>query len=111
LTAASAGDVDAAEAFYRRAITLAGSTATLHRNLADYLRLSRRLDEAMIHYAKALRIDPQLHHAAYALAEISTECGRLSDAVDHWQHAWIARSHSTAQRPRPDSGAKWNEAR
>ncbi|MFM0046840.1 tetratricopeptide repeat protein [Paraburkholderia sediminicola] len=49
LLAAMQGDRTAAEAFYYRALTLAGSTASLHRNLADCLKLSGRLAEARTH--------------------------------------------------------------
>jgi tetratricopeptide (TPR) repeat protein len=81
-----------AEALYRQAINLAGSTATLHRNLADCLRQSRRLAEARAHYEKAIVIDPQLHHALRALARISKELGATDDAAQYWLRAWALDS-------------------
>lgn len=84
LIAALQGEHHRAEAFYRRAISIAGSTATLHRNLADCLRLSGRLLEAKIQYRKAVEIEPRLHHAIRAIARISTELGDIDDAADFW---------------------------
>jgi len=92
ILAAGGGDRVGAEAFYHRALGLAGSTATLHRNLADCLRLSSRFAEARLHYIKALELDPGLHHAVRALARISTELGQFADAADYWLQAWALDS-------------------
>ncbi|MFL9865375.1 tetratricopeptide repeat protein [Paraburkholderia fungorum] len=89
LLAALKGDHASAEASYRRAISLAGSTASVHRNLADCLRLSNRLDEAMIHYEKSIEIDSGVHHAARALARICTALGKIDAAADYWLRAWM----------------------
>ncbi|MFM0339534.1 tetratricopeptide repeat protein [Paraburkholderia fungorum] len=88
LLAASKTDYAAAETFYRRAICMAGSTASLHRNLADCLRLSGRLFEAVTHYEKSIEIEPGLHHAVRALARINTALGRIGDAANYWLRAW-----------------------
>ncbi|MGA7776579.1 MAG: tetratricopeptide repeat-containing glycosyltransferase family protein [Paraburkholderia sp.] len=88
LIAASRHEYVCAEAFYCRAIDIAGSTATLHRNLADCLRLSGRLVEAMVQYKRAVEIEPELHHAVRALAAISSELGRGEDAARYWIRAW-----------------------
>ncbi len=77
-----------AEAFYRRAIDLAGNTATLHRNLADCLRQLGRPVEAKVQFEKALAIEPDLHHAIRAIARISAELGEIDDAADYWMRAW-----------------------
>jgi tetratricopeptide (TPR) repeat protein len=92
LLAALQGERVAAEAFYLRALNLTGGTASLHRNLADCLRLSGRLAEAREHYAEALKLDPALRHAVCALARISLELGQMSDAADLWLHAWTLDS-------------------
>ncbi|MFP3566700.1 tetratricopeptide repeat protein [Paraburkholderia sp. SIMBA_030] len=88
LLAALKHDDAAAEAHYRRAIALAGNTASLHRNLADCLRRSGRLREAMAHYKQSVEIDPALHHAVRAMARISTQLGAIDDAADYWLRAW-----------------------
>ncbi|HYS65048.1 MAG TPA: tetratricopeptide repeat-containing glycosyltransferase family protein [Paraburkholderia sp.] len=92
LIAALGGERIAAEAFYHRALSLSGGTASLHRNLADCLKLSARLVEARAHYLKALEFEPSLHHAVRALARISTELEEYANAADHWQRAWTLDS-------------------
>jgi tetratricopeptide (TPR) repeat protein len=94
LLAALQGDTVCADAFYRRAIALGGSTASLHRNLADSLRLSGRFSEAITHYKESLEIDPALHHAIRALARISAQIGHIDDAADYWLRAWTLDASS-----------------
>jgi tetratricopeptide (TPR) repeat protein len=81
-----------AEAYYHRAIGLAGNTASLHRNLADCLRLVGRLQEAKEHYSSAIELEPELHHAKRAIAKISDELGDTDDAADFWELAWALDS-------------------
>ncbi|MFP3566793.1 tetratricopeptide repeat protein [Paraburkholderia sp. SIMBA_030] len=88
LLAALANDGAEAEAYYRRALNVAGSTASLHRNLADSLWQLGRLAEAKEHYAQAIAIQPDLHHAICAVARISTELSETEDAADYWLRAW-----------------------
>lgn len=88
LLAALANDGAQAEAYYRRALYLGGSAASLHRNLGDCLRQSGRLAEAKEQYQLAISIEPGLHHAIRAVARISTELGESDDAADHWLRAW-----------------------
>lgn len=95
LVAAFAGALEAAEAFYRRALKLGGQTVTIHRNLGDCLRLSKRLDEAMLQYAKAVEIDPGLHHAWRALAQISNELGHRDKSMEFWMRAWVLHPAAT----------------
>lgn len=88
LIAAMCGRYTSAEAFYHRAISIAGSSATLHRNLGDCLLQTKRLKEAKEHYIKAIEIEPRLHHAIRALARISDTLGDTTDAADYWMRAW-----------------------
>jgi tetratricopeptide (TPR) repeat protein len=97
ILASAGGDRVAAEAFYHRALGLAGSTASLHRNLADCLRSSSRFSEARLHYSKALELDPDLHHAVRCLARISTELGQFTDAADYWLRAWALDSTRSSE--------------
>lgn len=88
LLAALAGEHVVAEALYHRAIALAGGTATLHRNLADVLKLAGRPDEACFHYRKALERDPKLHHAARRLADLNLQASRHAEAAQWLRQAW-----------------------
>lgn len=92
LIAAVCGRYTSAEAFYHRAIGIAGSSGTLHRNLGDCLLQTKRLKEAKEHYVKAIEIEPRLHHAIRALARISDQLGDITDAADYWMRAWIMDS-------------------
>ncbi len=88
LVAALAGECSVAEASYQRAFACGGASASLHRNLADVLKLMGRVCEARTHYLEALELDPILHHAVRQLAVIDTEAGRWEDAAPYWRDAW-----------------------
>lgn len=94
LIAAMMGEYTRSEALYHRALQLSGSTATLHRNLGDCLRLLGRVVEAKAQYKAALSIEPNLHHAARAIARISVELGDIDDAARYWALAWSLDSSS-----------------
>ncbi|MFM0502807.1 tetratricopeptide repeat protein [Paraburkholderia caffeinilytica] len=89
LLAAWRRDHASAETFYRHAISLSGNTASLHRNLADSLRLAGHLSEAITHYEKSIEIEPELHHAVRMLARINTQLGKVDDAANYWLRAWM----------------------
>lgn len=89
LLAAMANEHVAAEAFYHRAMALGGGTASLHRNLADVLKLAKRRAEARTHYEKALDYEPSLHHALRCLARLSLEDEHLEAAA-----AYLRRAHA-----------------
>ncbi|CAB3659815.1 hypothetical protein LMG22037_01403 [Paraburkholderia phenoliruptrix] len=97
LLAALSGERIAAEAYYYRALSISGGSASLHRNLADCLRLSGRLDEARRHYLNALGFEPALHHAVRALAQIGTEQARHAEAADFWLRAWALDTSNIAE--------------
>jgi tetratricopeptide (TPR) repeat protein len=88
LVAAAQGDLANAERLYRNALALTPSTASLHRNLADCLRLCGKLHEALLHYKLCIEIEPALHHAIRAMAQIHAQLGNVDDAADHWLRAW-----------------------
>ncbi|MFL9918783.1 hypothetical protein PQR75_26060 [Paraburkholderia fungorum] len=94
LIAAMKGELVQAETYYHRAMAIGGSTATLHRNLADCLRQSDRLHEAKAHYGKALEMEPELHHAIRAIGRISAELAETDDAANYLLRAWMLRPAS-----------------
>ncbi|WP_322033470.1 hypothetical protein [Paraburkholderia sp. J76] len=87
LLAAMANEHVAAEAFYHRAMALGGGTASLHRNLADVLKLAKRRAQARLHYEKALDHDPALHHALARLARLSLEDDQPEAAAAYLRRA------------------------
>ncbi|WOD18897.1 glycosyltransferase family 9 protein [Paraburkholderia kirstenboschensis] len=96
LLAVLRGDRIAAEAFYHRALNISGGSASVHRNLADCLKLSARFTEARQHYQTALHFEPALHHAVRALAQICTEQEQHADAANYWLRAWALDSANIA---------------
>ncbi|MGA7776578.1 MAG: tetratricopeptide repeat-containing glycosyltransferase family protein [Paraburkholderia sp.] len=94
LVAAASGELVRAEAFYHRALTLSGSTATLHRNLADCLQLWGRLADAKTEYKRAAAIEVDLHHAIREVARISTKLGEWDAAADYWRRAWALNPYA-----------------
>jgi tetratricopeptide (TPR) repeat protein len=96
LLAALAKEHAVAEALYHRAIGLGGGTPSLHRNLADVLKVAGRRAEARTHYEKALEYDPALHHAVRSLAALSLEDERLEEAASYLRRACALGTHSLA---------------
>ncbi|WCM22136.1 tetratricopeptide repeat protein [Paraburkholderia bryophila] len=94
LIAAMQGDHGRAEACYQRALSLSGSTASLHRNLADCLQQRGRLAAAKAQYKLAIELEPDLHQAFRCLARISTQLGEADEAADYWLRAWTIASSS-----------------
>ncbi|RFU48357.1 tetratricopeptide repeat protein [Paraburkholderia sp. DHOC27] len=88
LIAASRGAYGRAEICYQRAIRIAGGTVTLHRNLGDCLLLSGRSLEAREQYLRVIALEPQLHHANRALAQICEQFGDNVGSANYWDHAW-----------------------
>ncbi|RFU48903.1 tetratricopeptide repeat-containing glycosyltransferase family protein [Paraburkholderia sp. DHOC27] len=88
LLAALQRDLPRAHTCYLHALGITGSTASLHRNLADSLRLAGKLEAALFHYSRALDIEPGLHHALRAAAQISGEMEYVDHAAGYWLRAW-----------------------
>ncbi|MFL9999144.1 tetratricopeptide repeat protein [Paraburkholderia sediminicola] len=88
LLAAFLGNYEAAETHYCRALGLSGGSATLHRNLADCLRLSGKVSAAVTHYEKSIEIEPGLHHSIRTLAKMSVNAGLMDAAAKYWLRAW-----------------------
>lgn len=83
-----AGEMDAAEALYLRAVQRSPPPPQAHRNLGDLAY--RRGDEAgaRAHYERALRLDASLGDDTYSkLGEIAYKDGNIEEAGDLWRHA------------------------
>nr|WKF61648.1 Photosystem I assembly protein Ycf3 [Paraburkholderia busanensis] len=111
LVAALQNDHATAALYYRRALHAGGDTASLHRNLADSLRIAGKLADALGHYRRALEIEPRLthahhpnhahhahhaHHSLRAAARLCTQLGLHDEAAGYWLRAWALDS-SAAQ--------------
>lgn len=100
--AADAGKVDEAIAFYKRAMTLDPSSATIPAELAELYSGENRSTDAQAAAEEALKIDPANKHAHRVLGQVfadmasnaqDTRAGRTSQqenvlkAVDHFEKA------------------------
>ncbi len=54
---------------------------------AQDLQLSRRLEEAVVHYEKAVQLDPEFARAYAGLALTEDYLGRSESAAKHWERA------------------------
>lgn len=76
-----AGRYDAAEAIYRQLLGRFPLDAELYNALATVLDRQERYREAILHYHKALALDPGLHVAIYNLANTLRRTGDESGAL------------------------------
>jgi tetratricopeptide (TPR) repeat protein len=92
LTWARCGVFHDKETLYKATLIRNPGCWMAENNLAIYLKESGRLPEAIVHYEKALQLDPErpdiiLNNLGIALAD----AGRLADAVDHYREALKVR--------------------
>jgi len=74
------GQVDAAEASYKRATALKPRHLRAHLNLANLLAGSNRLPQAETAFRRVLTIDPQCPEALIGLGEVLTRLNRMEEA-------------------------------
>ncbi len=58
-----------------------------HNNLGVALKIQGRMPEAIAHYERALRLNPDYANAHYNLGVALARLGRLPEAVKHWEDA------------------------
>lgn len=64
---------------------------------AQDLQLDRKLEEAVVHYEKALQLDPEFARAYAGLALTEQYLGRAEDATQHWQEV-LSRLNTLTER-------------
>ena len=79
--AEDAGDTEAAERLYRRAMTIDPRDPAAAFNLANLLRASGRAIEAEAIYRKAVEREPAFAEAWYNLADVLDDQGRTVDGI------------------------------
>jgi Tfp pilus assembly protein PilF len=104
---------------WRNSITLFEHTVQVtsnnylaHNNLGAAMFEQGKLDEAILHYARALEIKPNYWSAHNNLALVLAEQGKLKEAFDHYQEAFRIKPHDAgihnnfgtflAQQGKPD---------
>ena len=95
-----AGEWEAAEAQFRRAVEADGTSALAHSKLGVALVHQRRLEDAGQAFSRAVAIDPKYAPAWSNLGNIYRETGRTDQALDAYQRAiaadpdyWIAHQN------------------
>jgi tetratricopeptide (TPR) repeat protein len=95
-----AGDWEAAEAAFRRAIESDTSSHVAYSKLGVALARQRRLGEAEQAFAKAVSLNPRYAPAWSNLGNVYRETGRLQQALEAYQRAiaadpdyWIAHQN------------------
>ena len=84
------GEAAEAEPLLRKSIELLGTVPDFHNNLGLLLRDTRRTEEAIACFRKALAVDPRWFQAYSNLGLALEDAGRFDEAVDAYREA-IAR--------------------
>jgi tetratricopeptide (TPR) repeat protein len=79
---------------FEHTLSVTSNNYSMYHNLANVLRETGKVDEAIAHYSKALEINPNHARAHNNLGIALTQKGRLDDAIYH---------HSQAIKINPDS--------
>src|SRR2546425_4404128 len=99
------GDYDAALTSYRLALRDHPNDARILQNMAIAFTKTRRIDEAIRHYRRALELDRELAGAHYGLAFLLLKRGDLSgDQVGVDVVGFAARAHAHGRDHRDESG-------
>ena len=96
------GDYEAALTSYRLALRDHPNDARILQNMAIAFTKTRRLDEAIRHYRRALELDPDLAGAHYGLAFLLLRRGDPDGAERHLKSF-------LAQPPRGPDAQRWIE--
>ncbi len=93
------GDRLAAVDMIRRAIVQQPTIASYHNNLANALKDTGRLDEAILSYRRAIELDPHDALPFANLAAISLQQGKIDDAISHYKAAIDLQPKPTSPQP------------
>ncbi len=66
-------------------LSLYPNSSFAHNNLGALLARQGKLDEALVHYRKALEVNPDLEKAAVYLGVILYAKGNVAEAIEHYQ--------------------------
>ncbi len=81
------------EALFRHALDVTQNNVVMHNNYANLLHESGKLDEAVRHYEKSLKLRPNSAEIHNNFANVLSELGRADDAVIHYKRALELKSN------------------
>jgi tetratricopeptide (TPR) repeat protein len=76
------------ETLWTHTLAVTCNNDVAHASLADFLLTHNRIDEAISHSEKALKIHPRNGSAHDTLALGLFRRGRVEEAVAHWKEVW-----------------------
>jgi len=72
---------------FQRAVDVTTDNYVAHNNLGELFAQQGRLDEASMHFTKALEINPSFAHARHNMGMIFVQRGNLDEAISEFQKA------------------------
>jgi len=72
---------------FQRAVDVTTDNYVAHNNLGELFAQQGRLDEAAMHFTKALEINPSFAHALHNMGMIFVQRGNLDEAISEFQKA------------------------
>jgi len=78
---------------FEHTVQVTSNNYLAHNNLGAAMFEQGKLDEAILHYARALEIKPNYWSAHNNLALVLAEQGKLKEAFDHYQEALKIKPH------------------
>ncbi len=75
------------ETLYRHALEVTENNYIVHNNLGNTLLEKDQIDEAMVHYQKAIQLKPGYADAHNNLANMLAKKGQFAEAIEHYQKA------------------------
>jgi hypothetical protein len=79
------GELEAAEAHLRKALSLKPDYPEAHNNLGNILRMKSRFMESKACYEKALALQPDYSEAQNNLGNVLKDCGLMGEAIAHYK--------------------------
>jgi tetratricopeptide (TPR) repeat protein len=79
------GNLESAEAYFRRAVTLQPQNPLAHFNLGSVLEELGQLEDGRQHLRQAVRLDPDYCDAHYNLAFVCEKLKAVTEANEHWK--------------------------
>ena len=96
------------ETLWTRTLACTPQNNLVHHNLGMALADCGRLDEAMVHYRRALDIKPGFTEGHNNLGIVLAKRGQLDEAMEHFRRPWT--SSPTISRPTTTSASPWRGA-
>jgi glycosyltransferase involved in cell wall biosynthesis len=97
------GAKDEALSHYQKAVKLAPDNSTFQKNLADfYYAILGRIENSLVHYAKALSYNPADIHTLLMLGHISVSKKKFDEAIDFYNKVLKIEPWNTDAREKLD---------